>query len=215
MRKEERTQTRTEGGRDMRIERKEAEQLVSEKFNTSSVRLIGKLVARSISKAELRTAKRFLGDQYEQLALQIIEDVLDEVSNAAFEELGRLSNRYDRTIKNFLIEKYQLRLHVSNLLEEGDPSKYLVEMAQMDFAIVTAMTDTYTKVEKEFWTNANLSRLERIYSKNAEERMRLEGMFLAVFDTLHSELAKAIGELEVALSEAQRDIGYFVKEEGR
>lgn len=197
---------RKEGGSNMRIERKEAEQLVTERFNTSSVRLVGKLVAQAIAKAQMRTARKFYGKEYETLALNIIDEVLEQVSEAVFTELGKVSRHYDNVIKSFLIEKY---------LEEGNPSKYMVEMAQIDFAIVTAMTDAYTKAEKEFWTAYHFNRWLDIHSKNIEEERKLEAMALAVFDTLHNEIAKAIGELEVALSEAQRDVGYFVKEEGR
>jgi len=198
--------TQKEGGSNMRIERKEAEQLVTERFNISSVRLVGRLVAQAIAKAQMRTTRKFYGKEYETLALNIIDEVLEQVSEAVFTELGKVSRHYDNVIKSFLIEKY---------LEEGNPSKYVVEMVQMDFAIVTAMTDAYTKAEKEFWTAYHFNRWLDIHSKNIEEERKLEAMALAVFDTLHNEIAKAIGELEVALSEAQRDIGYFVKEEGR
>jgi len=198
--------TQKEGRSNMRIERKEAEQLVTERFNTSSVRLVGRLVAQAIAKAQMRTARKFYGKEYETLALNIIDEVLEQVSEAVFTELGKVSRHYDNVIKNYLIEKY---------LEDGNPSKYMVEMVQIDFAIVTAMTDAYTKAEKEFWTAHHFNRWLDIHSKNIEEERKLEAMALAVFDTLHNEIAKAIGELEVALSEAQRDIGYFVKEEGR
>jgi len=198
--------TQKEGGSNVRIERKEAEQLVTERFNTSSVRLVGKLVAQAIAKAQMRTARKFYGKEYGTLALNIIDEVLEQVSEAVFTELGKVSRHYDNVIKSFLIEKY---------LEEGNPSKYVVEMVQMDFAIVTAMTDAYTKAEKEFWTAYHFNRWLDIHSKNIEEERKLEAMALAVFDTLYNEIAKAIGELEVALSEAQRDVGYFVKEEGR
>ena len=198
--------TQKEGGSNMRIERKEAEQLVTKRFNTSSVRLVGKLVAQAIAKAQMRTARKFYGKEYETLALNIIDEVLEQVSEAVFTELGKVSRHYDNVIKSFLIEKY---------LEEGNPSKYMVEMVQIDFAIIMAMTDAYTKAEKEFWTAYHFNRWLDIHSKNIEEERKLEAMALAVFDTLHNEIAKAIGELEVALSEAQRDVGYFVKEEGR
>jgi hypothetical protein len=209
MRRTERTETRTkelEGGNTMRTERQEAEELVTKRFYTSSVRLVGREVTKAIAKAQMNSVKKFFGNQFEKLATEIIDEVMEQVTDAVFTEFSKISRHYDNVIKNFLVEKY---------LENGDPNKYLVEFFQMNLVISNAMADAYSKAEKEFWTWQNLERWERIHCNSQAERTTAEGVALAVFDTMHRELAQAIGEMEVHLSEAQRDVGYFSKEEGR
>jgi len=76
---------RKEGGRTMRQERQEARELVQERFNTSSVRLLGRLIAEAIAKPGRKVARKVYGNENEDLAIQVIEEMLEKVSEAAYE----------------------------------------------------------------------------------------------------------------------------------
>lgn len=195
---------RKEGGRTMRQERQEARELVQERFNTSSVRLLGRLIAEAIAKTELKVARKVYGNEYEELAIQVIEEMLEKVSEAAYEQLAEISKDYDKAIENFLVEKY---------LENGNPSQYAVKMWEKETAITSAMYDAYRKANDEFWNTFNVKRWSYNYGRDYEERLALEGMLFAVFDSLNKELLHAIGDMEDQLAQARRDVGFYVKEE--
>lgn len=195
---------RTEGGRTMRQERQEARELVQERFNTSSVRLLGRLIAEAIAKTGRKVARKVYGNEYEELAVQVIEEMLEKVSEAAYEQLAEISKDYDKAIENFLVEKY---------LENGNPSQYAVEMWVKDTAITSAMYDAFRKANDEFWNTFNVKRWSYNHGRDYEERLALEGMLFAVFDSLNKELLNAIGDMEDQLAQARRDVGFYVKEE--
>jgi len=195
---------RKEGGRTMRQERQEARELVQERFNTSSVRLLGRLIAEAIAKTGRKVARKVYGNEYEELAVQVIEEMLEKVSEAAYEQLAEISKDYDKAIENFLVEKY---------LENGNPSQYAVEMWQKEAAITNAMYDAYRKANDEFWNTFNVKRWSYNYGGDYEERLALGGMLFAVFDSLNKELLNAIGDMEDQLAQARRDVGFYVKEE--
>jgi len=140
---------RKEGGRTMRQERQEARELVQERFNTSSVRLLGRLIAEAIAKTGRKVARKVYGNEYEELAIQVIEEMLEKVSEAAYEQLAEISKDYDKAIENFLVEKY---------LENGNPSQYAVKMWEKETAITSAMYDAYRKANDEFWNTFNVKR---------------------------------------------------------
>jgi len=195
---------RKEGGRTMRQERQEARELVQERFNTSSVRLLGRLIAEAIAKTGRKVARKVYGNEYEELAVQVIEEMLEKVSEAAYEQLAEISKDYDKAIENFLVEKY---------LENGNPSQYAVEMWVKDTAITRAMYDAFRKANDEFWNTFNVNRWLYNHGGDYEERLALEGMLFAVFDSLNKELLNAIGDMEDQLAQARRDVGFYVKEE--
>jgi len=195
---------RKEGGRTMRQERQEARELVQERFNTSSVRLLGRLIAEAIAKTGRKVARKVYGNEYEELAVQVIEEMLENVSEAAYEQLAEISKDYDKAIENFLVEKY---------LENGNPSQYAVEMWVKDTAITSAMYDAFRKANDEFWNTFNVNRWLYNHGGDYEERLALEGMLFAVFDSLNKELLNAIGDMEDQLAQARRDVGFYVKEE--
>jgi len=195
---------RKEGGRTMRQERQEAREFVQERFNTSSVRLLGRLIAEAIAKTERKVARKVYGNEYEELAVQVIEEMLEKVSEAAYEQLAEISKDYDKAIENFLVEKY---------LENGNPSQYAVEMWVKDTAITSAMYDAFRKANDEFWNTFNVKRWLYNHGRDYEERLALEGMLFAVFDNINKELLNAIGDMEDQLAQARRDVGFYVKEE--
>jgi len=195
---------RKEGGRTMRQERQEARELVQERFNTSSVRLLGRLIAEAIAKTGRKVARKVYGNEYEELAVQVIEEMLEKVSEAAYEQLAEISKDYDKAIENFLVEKY---------LENGNPSQYAVEMWVKDTAITSAMYDAYRKANDEFWNTFNVKRWLYNHGRDYEERLALESMLFAVFDNINKELLNAIGDMEDQLAQARRDVGFYVKEE--
>jgi len=106
-------------GAGMRQERQEARELVQERFNTSSVRLLGRLIAEAIAKTGRKVARKVYGNEYEELAIQVIDEMLEKVSEAAYEQLAEISKEYGKAIENFLVEKY---------LSNGNPSQYAVKM---------------------------------------------------------------------------------------
>jgi len=195
---------RKEGGRTMRQERQEAREFVQERFNTSSVRLLGRLIAEAIAKTERKVARKVYGNEYEELAVQVIEEMLEKVSEAAYEQLAEISKDYDKAIENFLVEKY---------LENGNPRQYAGEMWVKDTAITNAIYDAFRKANDEFWNTFNVKRWSYNYGRDYEERLALEGMLFAVFDSLNKELLNAIGDMEDQLAQARRDVGFYVKEE--
>jgi len=195
---------RTEGGRTMRQERQEAREFVQERFNASSVRLLGRLIAEAIAKTERKVVRKVYGNEYEELAVQVIEEMLENVSEAAYEKLSEISKDYDKAIENFLVEKY---------LENGNPSQYAVEMWEKDAAITNAMYDAFRKANDEFWNTFNVKRWLYNHGRDYEERLALESMLFAVFDSLNKELLNAIGDMEDQLAQARRDVGFYVKEE--
>jgi len=195
---------RKEGGRTMRQEGQEARELVQERFNTSSVRLLGRLIAEAIAKTERKVVRKVYGNEYEELAVQVIEEMLEKVSEAAYEQLAEISKAYDKATENFLVEMY---------LENGNPSQYAVKMWEKETAITSAMYDAYRKANDEFWNTFNVKRWSYNHGRNYEERLALEGMLFAVFDSLNKELLNAIGDMEDQLAQARRDVGFYVKEE--
>jgi len=195
---------RKEGGRTMRQERQEERELVQERVNTSSVRLLGRLIAEAIAKTGRKVARKVYGNEYEELAIQVIEEMLDKVSEAAYVQLAEISKDYDKAIENFLVEKY---------LENGNPSQYAVKMWEKETAITSAMYDAYRKAKDEFWNTFNVKRWSYNHGRNYEERLALEGMLFAVFDSLNKELLNVIGDMEDQLAQSRRDVGFYVKEE--
>ena len=195
---------RKEGGRTMRQERQEARELVQERFNTSSVRLLGRLIAEAIAKTGRKVARKVYGNEYEELAVQVIEEMLEKVSEAAYEQLAEISKDYDKAIENFLVEKY---------LENGSPSQYAVEMWQKETAITNAMYDAFREANDEFWKTFYVKKWLYNHGRDYEERLALESMLFAVFDSLKKELLHAMGDMEDQLAQARRDVGFYVKEE--
>jgi len=144
------------------------------------------------------------GHEHDELAVQVIEEMLEKVSEAAYEQLSEINKYYGKAIENLLVEKY---------LENGSPSQYAVKRWEKETAITSAMYDAYRKANDEFWNTFNVKRWSYNHGRNYEERLALEGMLFAVFDSLNKELLNAIGDMEDQLAQARRDVGFYVKEE--